>query len=174
MKPWLQLQWEVINRRATLDILLSASPLCAHLSSSQVVSPSETPRSCKVCGTRKVFVLRQTYLDITYHPSLCDRQKTASLSPAFFKRSLRSPFPFSVFPSISPPLHPSEHKPKMRSPLSCDNFPWGKHIERYRAVSNLSGKVLERYPRALDVHVLWHVKCDGSYLQFSTTQCFCM
>lgn len=47
----------------------------------------------------------------------------------------------------------SEHKMKMRGPLSGDNFPWVRPIECYSSVSNLSGKVLERYSRMLDAGV---------------------
>lgn len=42
-------------------------------------------------------------------------------------------------------------------PLSADNFPWAKPIERYSSVSNLSGKVLERYSRMPDADVWWRV-----------------
>lgn len=70
--------------------------------------------------------------------------KPASLPGIFFLRRN-----FKIF--LSP--YVSEHKMKMRSPLCGDNFPWVKPIEHYSAVSNLSGKVFERYSRTLDAHV---------------------
>lgn len=124
---------------SSLDILLSPTLPSAHPSSSGCNHPSENSTSMESRGIGSCALTnpRGNYLSFT----AAWLSNTASLS-CFFKKGgknlklfLFSPYPFS----------PSEHKTKMRSPLSCDNFPWVKPIECYWAVSNLSGKVLKRY-----------------------------
>lgn len=66
-------------------------------------------------------------------------------------------FQSKTLKSFSLPMYQSI-KTEMSSPLSGDNFPWVKPIEHYSAVSNLSGKVLERYSRPLDAPCL--VACE--------------
>lgn len=129
------------------DILLSWALPSTHPSSSGCNHPSENATSMESEGSAPVHW--QTRKEITYHSQRCDC-RILPVSPVSSRKvSKLLFFPLILFH----PFSPSEHKMKMRSPLSSDNFPGVKPIERYRAVSNLSGKVLERYSRMLDVHV---------------------
>lgn len=141
MRQWLWMPVASHQLLSSLDILLSSAVSSIHPSSSGCNHPSENSTCVESRGY--TAVQRQTREEITYHSQLCD---CWILPVCFLKGSLQT---LSLFRSI----FPSEHKTKMRSPLSCDNFPGVQPIECYWAVSNLSGKVLERYSRMLDVHV---------------------
>lgn len=88
---------------------------------------------------------------LSAHRCVIGENLPASLCNFFFI------FQSKTFKSFSLPMH-QNIKTEMSSPLSGDNFPWVKPIEHYSAVSNLSGKVLERYSRTLDAPCL--VACE--------------
>lgn len=91
------------------------------------------------------------------------RGNDLAFADVWLGKTCRSPFAIffsfqsKTFKSFSPPMY-QNIKTEMSSPLSGDNFPWVKPIEHYSAVSNLSGKVLERYSRTLDAPCL--VACE--------------
>lgn len=132
-------QWQVISQRAAL-----ASSCLPHYSAhihhlQNAIIPLKTPLQRSVKDA-PVCTLEPERKWLSVHRCVI----AESCLPLFLKRQN-----FQLF--LSP--YVSEHKMKMRGPLSGDNFPWVRPIECYSSVSNLSGKVLERYSRMLDAGV---------------------
>lgn len=150
MRLWLWLPVASHQPLSNADILLSPTLPRTHPSSSGSNHPSENGTPTESRGSAVVHW--RTHEETAHHSHLCDCRIQRGLSSMFSRERLKSLFFFFLIRS-SYPFPPSEHKTKMRIPLSCDNFPRVKPIECHWAVSNLSGKVLERYSRMLDVHV---------------------
>lgn len=124
----------------SLAILLSLTLFRTHPSSSERNHPSENTTEIHLCASAEPGGNDLVFTGVWLW-------KPASLPGNFFVFFLSQNFKIFLSPYVS------EHKMKMRSPLSGGNFPWVKPIEHYSAVSNLSGKVFERYSRMLDAHV---------------------
>lgn len=131
-------RWQVISQRAAL-----ASSCLPHYSAhihhlQNAIIPLKTPLQHRLKDAPAcIFKPERKWLSV-------HRCVIAESCLPFFERQN-----FQIF--LSP--YVSEHKMKMRGPLSGDNFPWVRPIECYSSVSNLSGKVLERYSRMLDAGV---------------------